>query len=271
MEQPISANKDVLDIIIQVLIVVIPVVITWFIRTYVRGTVAEKDIAAIVRLSNTAIDYVENLDMRGDLTLPEDVSKGVHKLNTAGQWLESELRRSGIKITNEEAEEWISAEFQKRVGSVRMVGVIAQLARESVDVINRLEQSRLVSIPPDVDRFTYLTSIAADWIVAQLAKRGATISREEAVVWARAELANGLEEQIGHFPIQERLDQLGKQAVAFLDGLKERGQLAVSGADVETDIVMAWLLTEAARQGLAVTSDQIADTMTIILREHSRN
>jgi hypothetical protein len=269
MAGAISPNKDLLDILIQVLIVVIPILLTWFIRTYVRGSAAEKDLAAIVRLSNAAIDYVENLDKRDELHLPPEVKKGGYKLKLAGQWLEAELQRAGIKMTTARAQQWIASEFQKRVGDVCMVGTIAQLTRTAVDLIQALERSELIELLLDVDRITYLAEMAADWVLAELAQRGASISREEALTWVRAELFQRLhaeEPPPGARPIGDRLIELAKRAVTFLDDLKASGRLAVqpgtSGGDVETDIAMAWLLTEVARQGLEVTTDQITQALT---------
>lgn len=273
MQGVVSSDKDWLDIVIQVLVVVIPIVLAWYFRTYVRGTAAEKDWAAIIRLSNSAIDYVENLDTQDKLELPPEVKKGAYKLKLAGEWLESELQRAGIKMTDEEAQRWIASEFQKRMGDVRMVGTIAQLTCMALDLIQGLEQSKLIEIPPEMDRISYLTELAADWVLAELARRGASISREEALSWVRAELVRRLQAQAGELPVTDRLAKLAGQAVAFLEGLKASGQLSVrpgvSGINVETDIATAWLLTEAAKQGLAVTSDQIAEAVANVLRQRS--
>jgi hypothetical protein len=273
MQIALAPTKDVLDVLIQLLVLVIPIVISWFIRTYVRASAVETDLAAIVRLSNAAIDYVENLDKRGELVLPPEVKKGGYKLKLAAQWLEAELKRAGVKMTEEQAEKWISSEFQKRVGDVRPVATIAELTRAAVDLIQDLERSKLVELPSDVDRTTYLAGLAADWVVAELAKRGANVSREEALTWVRAELLQRLQAQIGELPADDRLAKLATAAVEFLERLKASGQLAVRpgtpGESIETDVATAWLLTEAARQGLAVTSDQIAEAVTIALRQRN--
>ncbi len=273
MQEAISSNKDLLDILVQLLIVVIPVVISWFIRTYVRGSVAERDLAAVIRLSNAAIDYVENLDKRGELDLPSKVKKGGYKLKLAGQWLESELQRAGIKISDQEAQQWIASEFQKRIGNVQMVGTIAQLTGAAVDLIQNLEQSGLVDPPPNIDRITHLAGLAADWVVAQFARLGARISREEALIWVRAELLHRLQTESSTLPVDEQLTNLAKQAVSFLDKLKASGQLTIqpgpSGANVETDIAVAWLLTKAAKQGMAVTPNQIAEVVIAALRQRN--
>src|SRR3972149_5306826 len=118
MQPPVSPDKDWLDILVQLLVVVIPILLSWFVRTYVKSSTAEKEVAAIVRLSNAAIDFVENLDKRGELALPPDVKKGSHKLKLAAEWMESELKRAGISVTDDEAKKWIASEFQKRMGGV---------------------------------------------------------------------------------------------------------------------------------------------------------
>ena len=53
-------------------------------------------------------------------------------------------------------------------------------------MIDGLEQSGVISIPTDQDRITYLTSLAADWMVAQLAQKGSSIPRDEAETWVKA-------------------------------------------------------------------------------------
>lgn len=264
-----TENAALIDAILQLLLVIVPFIITWYIRTYVKGTTAEKEAAAIVNIANAAMDYVENLDNRGEfdnLQLPPEFSKGLHKLNLAGEWMEQELKRAGIEISNEEAQKWIASEFQKRVGDVRMVGSIAEAARSAVDLIRGLERSGLVALPPGVDEITYLAEMAADWVVTQLAEQGASISREEALTWVRAELLNTFQLQEDDLPTNDRLAKLARQAVAFLQELKASGKLAISGANVETDIATAWLLTEVAKQGLVVTSDQVAKAMVNALQ-----
>jgi hypothetical protein len=227
MDQFFEQTNQILELIVQVVLIVAPILITWFIRNYVQGTRAEKDIGAIMRLSNSAIDYVENLDKRGDLNFNPDVSKGVQKLQLAGNWLESELNRAGISMTDEDAQKWISSEFQKRLGEVRMVGLLAELSRTAVSMVNNLEQNGLIEIPPDAERIKHHADLAADWVVAQYAKEGAAISREEALIWVRAELLKTLQIVNNERPTNVQLQELAKRAVAFLKGLKESGRLVV--------------------------------------------
>lgn len=264
-----TENAALIDAMLQLLLIIAPLVATWYIRTYVNGTVSEKQVGAIVHLANAAIDYVENMDNRGEfdsLQLPPDFSKGLHKLKLAGEWMEQELKRTGIKMSDEEAQTWISSEFQKRMGGVRMVDAIATSARMAVELVQSLEQNGLLTVPPGADRIFHLAELAADWTVAQLARQGSTVSREEALNWVRAELLNFIQMDIDTLPTNERLANLARQAVAFMKELKASGQLRISGTHAEADIAGAWLLTEAAKQGLIVATDDIAAALNTALQ-----
>ena len=265
MENTSSNVQQTLDIVIQILIIVIPIVISWYIRTYVRGSVAEKDIAAITLLSNNAIDYVENLDNRGALNLPPEVKKGSLKLKIAGEWLEQELRRSNITVTDEEAQQWISAQFQKRIGDVKMVSNLSQLAKMAVELVKNLEQNEVVSLPTEADRVVFLTGMAADWLIAQAATTGVNVTREEALTWVRAELLSSLQIETDNLPTNEQLGKLAKQAISFVKELKADGRLSIqtgaAGQNLEMDIALAWLLAESAKRGLVVSTDQITQAL----------
>lgn len=273
MESSLPTNvQQILDVVTQLLIIVVPVIISWYIRTYVRGTAAEKDIAAIVRLANNAIDYAENLDKRGDLNLPPSFSKGKYKLKLAGEWLEKELQRANISITNEAAEQWISSEFQKRVGDVLMVGNLSQLAKTAVTIVREIEQNNLLNLPPEMDRVTYLVDLAADWLIVQAAEGGVDVTREDAMTWVRAEILQSLQIADESLPTNQQLEKLAQQALAFLVRLKESGKFSIqsgpAGGNMETDLALAWLLTETAKRGLSVTTDEIALALHTAVQQH---
>lgn len=269
MDQFIAENKDLFDLIAQTLLIVLPIAITWFIRKYVRGTTNERNLATIVNLSNSAIDLVENLDNRGALELSPDVSKGLQKLQYAGDWLENELDRAGIKMSSEEAQKWISSEFQKRIGETKMTGKIIELAQTAVALARSLEESGQLELPEDMDRISYLAEWAADWLVANYAKKGATIKRDEALTWVRAQFLQESRAVDSALPAARRAAQpvselatLADQAVANVENKKKSGQLTVrpgsSGGNVEVDIAVARLIYEADERGLNVSSDEIA-------------
>lgn len=270
MEAFFGEYRELLNFIIQGVLVVVPLIFAWFVRTYVRGTALERKLAAVVKLSNTAIDYAENLDKRGLVIPSERLSKGGQKLGLAGDWMESELKRMGISMSNDEARKWISAEFQKRMGGVHMVDKLGELARQGVMLVRRLDESGVMENMPDEQRLAYAAGLAADWVVAQYAREGAVISRDEALTWVRAELLQSLRPGQASELDRPRLADLAGRAVAFMRDIKAAGLLTIqsglSGQDAERDIAAAWLLTEAAKQGLPVTAEQIRAAIGEALR-----
>ncbi len=272
MPNQISQSKDLLDVLVQMLIIVVPVVLSWFIRTFIKNSATESRLAAVVRLSNAAIDYVENMDKRGDLKLPPDVKKGGLSFKLAAEWLESELKRNDIKMDTPQAEKWISAEFQKRVGTIIPNSSLAELARLAVDLLQNLERNKFSELPADADRMSYLAGLGADWVIAQLAQtRGAILTHAEALPWVRAEILQRL--QLKQLPSGDKLMDLARDAVTFVTSLKASGQLTLrpgaSGGDVERDVVIAWMLTEAAKQRMSVSPDEIAQAVVIALRQRA--
>ena len=258
-------------LIAKVLIIVIPVVLTWFIQTYVKSAKTEKDVAAIVRLSNVAIDYVENLDKQGVFSdLPPEVSKGIQKLNTATDWFESELKeRHGIKITNEEAEKWISAEFQKRIGNVQQISELAKLAKSAAYTVQSLERNGLIVLPPDADRLAVLTEYAADFLMAKLTeKTGGSVSSEQARAWVRKELMENLQRSEGKSDddklAADSLTALTQKAISTLASLKAEGKLRIrpgTASEVDRNVVAALLLADITKQGLEVSLDDISEAV----------
>jgi len=268
MQDLISSNKDSLDVLIRILLTAVPIVLTWFVRTYVKGTTAEKNLAAIVRLSNSAIDFVENLDKRGDLDLPPDIKKGEHKLKLATNWLEDELKRIGVSMTDLDAQKWIASEFQRRIGDVRPVKDIAETTRVAVDLVLKMEQDKIIELPPNVDRIAYYAGLSADWVLTQLStKNWTSISREEVLTWTRAELVGKLQVEVGETTsLSNQLAKLAKDAVGYVAQLKANNRLVLQagapGVNVEADVAAAWLLTKTLEQGLPVTSTQVADAIS---------
>lgn len=266
----LAQNKDVLDVLMQLVILVVPVVISWLIRNYVKNTGYEKQIASIIALSNTAIDYVENLEKRGSLTLPEGASKGLYKLSLASEWLEGELNRNGINVSSEEASKWISAEFQKRMGGVQTSSKTSEFTRMAVDLIQDMVKGGLNDLINDPEKMDILIGMAADWLSAKLIEqRGVQLTHQEAETWVRAEVLQRV--QVKQLPSGDSLMDLARQAVAYVTGLKASGRLALkpgtAGASVDTDIAIAWALTEAVQLGLTVTPDEIAKAVNTVLQQ----
>jgi hypothetical protein len=252
------------EILSQVFILIILPILTYFVRTYVKSASEEKRLGSIVRLSNIAIDYAEDLHKRGDLEkymemwgLPDAIinhtSHGIQKLNLAGKWLEGELNKLGIKMTDEQAQSWIAAEFRKRVGDTGREKSIAQQTREAVRLLQALEQSGLIELPTTVDQAVQLADYVADWIMDQL-DTGDPL-REQAL----AEVQNSLMAQPRprpiepELPLETRLAELARQSVRYVEQLERTNQLTLP----QDYIAAAWVLTEVTKQDLRVSPDQI--------------
>jgi len=268
MQGFIDQNKDIFDLLLQVVYLVVPLIISWFIRTYVRNSNYEKQLGSIVRLSNSAIDYVENLEKRGDLVVPENVKKGQQKLVEASKWLENELKSNGIKMTNEDASKWISSEFQKRMGGVQTSSITSEVTKLAVDLIQGLEKGDFSDLTQNQEKLNLLVGLAADWLAAQLIEqRGVSINRSEAETWVRAEILNRL--QIKQLPSGDQFMDLARKAVGFMVELKVSGRLlARPGAEnMERDVAVAWMLTEAAKMGMTISPSEITRVIALALKE----
>lgn len=271
--------SETLDRVFQVIMLILPIVAavaTWFLRTYVKSAKVEKDVAAIVRLSNAAIDFAEDLDKRGELgkylkmwDMPEDVisltSNGLKKLSLAGKWLESELGRQGIQVTDEEAKAWIASQFQSRVGDIGRERGIAARTEEAVSLLNALQQSGLITLPADGTRVAMLGDAVANWVIGQLDAGEADILREEALARVEGQLV--LKPQASAEPVpsplESQLTDLARQSVQYVEQLKASHQLTLPAVD----IALAWVLTEVTKRGLPVTTDQIASEVHAALGE----
>jgi hypothetical protein len=226
--ESIFENRDALDLISQILFIILPVAVSWFARTYLKNSAAEKQIGSIVRLANAAIDYVENLDKRGDLVLAPNARRSIVKLNHAAKWLEGELENNGIKISTEEAREWISSEYQKRIGDPRPMEDLSKHARTAVDMILAAEGGRLTELLQQPERLAFLANLAADWVVSNMARsRSASLSHAEALSCINAEI-------LGRVQLQESGEvggqDLAGQVAALLRELKNHSPLDAQGA-----------------------------------------
>jgi hypothetical protein len=270
-EQTMNNLVNFLTILFRLIIVLVPVAISWFLRTYVKNTTAQPKIAAIARMANAAIDYAENLDKRGDLPLDPNIRKGAQKLQIASQWLEEELEKNSMSITNDQAQKWVASEFQNRMGGdASKVGNIAKVTKAAVEMIQTMARSNVITIPPEIDRFSYLAGLAADWVVTQMAQAGMQISREESLTWVRAELFQTI--QNGDLPTGDQVLDLAKKAMLFVGDLKSKGQLIVrpgsNPSDTELDLATAWVMTEAAKTGIPINPDQIMNAVAAALQQH---
>jgi hypothetical protein len=267
----IEENKDLLDLLIQLLIIVLPIVLTWFARTYVKSEQAQKRMGSIVRLANIAIDYAEDLDKRGDLdkylrmyNLPQEIidhtSRGIQKLNLAGVFVEQELAKIGVEVTNEEAKAWIASEFRSRVGDIGKERTAVTRAQEAVVILQNLDQSGLIDLPDDVDQALHIADRIADWILEQTDGEDDPVVQHEVRLRVRRELlGNGT--PTGNTPPPSPkapsgtdLETLAQEAVRYVEELKQSHDLTLP----ESDVAAAWILTEVTKRNIPVTTDQIA-------------
>lgn len=257
--------QEIWGVLPEVLLVVIPLWLTLILRSYVQGVRAEKRLTAVTQLANTAIDYVENLERRGELTVPPNMLKGHHKVVVAGGWLKTELNRMGMYISTDKAQEWAAAAFQQRPGSGYRLESVRAEARQAISWLQHCKISSGFSESEKIE-------LAADWLVVQLANEGTTVSRQEALAWIRAELLNQLSGQAAmELPSPERLAYLAEQAVNFVNELKTADAITIKtdagGNHVESEIATAWLIVEAVKQRLPVTPHELIEAVTIRLEE----
>jgi hypothetical protein len=82
------------------------------------------------------------------------------------------------------------------------------------------------------------------------------VLREEALATVKTELTSQAEPRARTPEVspETQLKDLARQSVAYVERLKHDRKLTLP----ETDLAVAWMLTEVMQQGLNVTPDQIA-------------
>jgi hypothetical protein len=265
--QFVNDNPEFFKLVVQLLILVIPFILTWYARTYVKSSEQQKKLGAIVHLSNAAINYAEDLQKRGDLDgylrkwgFSDDViqhtSSGIQKLNIASKFAQQELEDMGIKMTDEEVQAWIAAEFQKRIGDIGRARGVDQRTREALSLLQALQQSGMISLPADSYQATQLADQVASWAITQTNGGMEDVLREGAVATVKTELAPEVAPPAGPAEVspETQLRDLARQSVAYVEQLKRDHTLTLP----ETDIAVAWMLTEVTQRSLNVTPHQIA-------------
>jgi hypothetical protein len=262
--------SDMINLVFQVLMLILPiaaVLITWFLRTYVKSANTEKTIAAIMQLSEAASRTVQDMGDRKELdkylkmwNMPEDVrnsaSEGLQKLNLASKWASGEFARIGIKMTDEEAKAWIASEYQKRMEGIGLERDATARTSDAVNLLRTLQQSGLISLPADASQAALLTSKIAEWATAQPATGATSLPQAGAPSQSQAQPPEKPRPsaELSGPSVEAQLAQLATQSVQYVEQLKA----SYKGTLSETDIAAAWVLTEVTKQGLPVTTDQIA-------------
>jgi hypothetical protein len=266
----ILGNQSLLESLVNLVVIILPMVITYYLRNYVKSTQDEKRVALMTQLASTAIGYVEDLDHNGQLdkilqslNLPETViqstSQGFKKLNAATKVLQAELDKRGITITTEEAQGVIRGEFQKLTGQLGVERDIFVRTQEAIALLKDLQQTGLVNLPDDVEQLTQLSGRLVDWAVLQLDQRQENANRQAALALAQTGLLVNQPLQSNNSAIlpETRLTQIAQQVVGQVNNLKT----TLAPGITETEIVISWVLTEALKQGLQVSPEEINKTV----------
>lgn len=270
MNSAIGQTSDLLNIVIQIVVIVVPVILSWFVRTYVTTHEKQKRLGIIVQLANAAIDYAEDLDKRGELgvvaqrvNLSGDtslrLSRGLQKLNIASDWLAKELQKNNIDVTEEDAKKWIAAEFQNRVGSVGVSKPAAEITTEVAQLIDELETRGLIVLPTNLSQAVELTSLLAGWIVNYLNDPDAdkrVFQREEATNILRAKLIAKPQSPpvVTEQAPDNMLGEIARAAVAYTAQIRNIRPLPAP----ERDIAIARVQMETAQLGMNVSMDEIS-------------
>jgi hypothetical protein len=262
---------------------------------YIQSLRDEKKLSAIVQVANAAINYAEDLDRRGDLDnilsgldLPQRYlrphSIGIKKLYVAGKWVEDELNRMGIEMTDKEAQRWVAAEFQNRVTGLSLTPERLAHIQEIWPLLQNLDQDKLAALstlgssqatfgdepsrqqdPLPVEPDTSTTEVEPDTSTTEIEPDASTTEVEPDTSTTEVEPDASTKEVEPDHPSQDQvvgseptlennLAVLAQQAIDYVETLKATRELAVP----ERDIAIAWMLTEVTKQGLNVTPDQIA-------------
>ncbi len=260
-----SSTQAFLTFLVQVLLLIVALFAAWMFSRYLRSVLAQNRLSAIRRLAEVAVDYVEHLDGRGELSAPVRTDRAARKRELAAQWLVGRLKDEGVRISTEQAQTWIAAEMHRRVGSLPPVEKVAELARTSVELAQRLEQAHLVATPANVNASAYLAGLSADWLAVEAAKLGVNLQREQALAYVRGVTLEKLVARANQVTIEDPLTRLAWEAVEYMENLKASGKQTIrpgaGGGNLEMDITTAWMITEVTRRGLAVTADQISDAL----------
>lgn len=268
----IIGNQSVLEALVNVVIIVVPLIVTWFVKNYVKSAEDEKKVALMASLASIAIGYVEDLDrnkkldgLLQSLNLSPDVlrsaSTGLKKLSAATQVFRTELDKRGITITDQEAQQVIRGEFQKLTGGLELKPDTLNQAQEAVKLLQALQQAGFITLPPETGDLAQVSKFLLNWM-GQQGNQNPNVSPPQLIpqpVQAEPVPAPPITpiilpqpEVIPPSP-EAQLADLARQAKTYVEELKSIQSLGVS----EADIAVAWVLTEVTKQGLNVNSGQI--------------
>jgi hypothetical protein len=280
---PDLSPQSLYQAVFSTLVVVIPAVLAWHARNYLKSANSRRQVGVIADLADAAINYAEDVDRRGEreqlynsLDLPDDMagelSPGRQKLYLASSWLADELRRMGIgRIGLEEAAKWVAAEYQEKVGDLHSAKSIAQLTDRAADLLNQLGRAGHVTLPKSpLDAASMLQAIT-DWAAKQVEDAGSdrTLQRELAMarISPRTLMATSANSRSGsRISTEVRLAMLAQRAAEYAAELK-KGKSSTTLPFPEKDIAKAWLVQHFQEDDLAVTPEQVDKALTDALEQ----
>lgn len=260
-----SSTQAFLTFLIQALLLLVALFAAWMFYRYLRSALGQNRLAATRKLAEVAVDYVEQLDGRGELGVPVGEDRAARKRVTAAQWLLSRLHEQGIRISEEQAQAWVAAEMHRRAGNQPPMEKLAEIAHSAVDAVQRLEQAHLLEVPADVNISVYMAGLAADWLAVELARLGVSLPRDQAVAMVRGDILHRFAARASLATIEDPLVRLAREAVEFMENLKASGRMTIqpgaAGGNVDVDVATGWMITEVAKRGMAATADQISEAI----------
>lgn len=156
----------------------------------------------------------------------------------------------GIDITEEEAQKWVAAEFQKRMAGLNFPLEQLEKLQSLLLLLQTLDQDKLQAFlanvrPPAPQRHKPLPQDDLTVVEPEPSTQLPATTPPPAPTAPEAGIEPSLENELAG---------LAWQAVKYVETLKIDRQLTVP----EIDIATAWMLTEVTKQGLNVTPEQIA-------------
>jgi hypothetical protein len=112
-----------------------------------------------------------------------------------------------------------------------------------------------------------LADYVASWAITQTNGGIEDVLHKEALTTVKTELTSPAEPraQTPEVSPETQLRELARQSVAYVEQLKRDRKLTLP----ETDLAVAWMLTEVTQQGLNVTTHQIAAAVRAAFAEEA--
>jgi len=266
--------QDVYQFVASFLVIAIPVALSWYTRNYLKSAESQKRIGVISSLANTAINYAENCDQRGErelaynsLDLPASISNNPtpanQKLYLASDWLAHELKRMGIKrVSAEDASRWVGAEYQKNVGGMQTIHSVSALTDLATDLLKQLGRTGHIKLPAtSLDAVALIQSIA-DWAASQTDDVKYDKAMQRDMVMARIAPNSLISNSNGNQSANKispeiRLTLLARRATEFVAELQKQGKLRMP----EKDTAKAWIIQQAQLDDIPVTPEAIDNAL----------